>query len=379
MVPKQINILYVIDYFHRTGGTERHLAQLVQHLPADRFNCTVVVFDLGSNSLIDEIRKAGIAVIHLPVDREYTFNALLRALELARIIKSKRIDIVQTFHQKSDTYGAVIAKLAGTKYLISSKRDIGDLKKQRHFRLNRLIRFLFDRFIVVADAVADAIVANEAIDRSLITKIYNGVDDVRWTPPAPDEVERAKDLAGFSAASFVVGMVAGFRPEKNHDVFFAGALKAMAAIPSLRILAVGGGPLLEQYRNRYASERAQSSLVFAGDVSDVRQYLNAMDVACLIPGSNEGFSNSILEKMAVGLPLIVTDVGGNAEAVAHGENGLIIPTGDSDALCDAIVSLYSDPVRRAKMGMRSREMVEQKFTLRQMCEDHAKLYVSLWQ
>jgi glycosyltransferase involved in cell wall biosynthesis len=379
MTSRKINILYVIDYFHRTGGTERHLAQLVRHLPAERFDCTVVVFDLGSNPLIDELRNSGFTVIHLPVAREYTFNALVKARALSKIIKSKRIDIVQTFHQKSDTYGAVVAKLSGVKYLISSKRDIGDLKKPRHFVANRALRSLFDGFIVVADAVADVIVAKEGIDRSRITRIYNGVDATRWSPPTPDEVHRAKYRIGFAPEDFVVGMVAGFRPEKNHDVFFAGALKAMAAIPSLKILTVGGGPLLEQYRRRYADEIARSKMVFAGDVSDVSSYLNAMDVGCLIPGSNEGFSNSVIEKMAVGLPLIVTAVGGNAEAVEHGQNGFIIAAGDSDALADALATLHADPARRAKMGKRSRQIVEERFTLPQMCEAHEKLYVLLLQ
>lgn len=377
MVAKKTNILYVIDYFHRTGGTERHLAQLVQYLPSDTFNCSIVVFDLGPNVLIDSIRASGVSVIHLPVAREYTPNAIVQARKLSRIIKLKQIDIVQTYHQKSDTYAAVIAKLSGAKHLISSKRDIGDLKKRWHFFLNRGLKFLFDGFIVVADAVADVIVAREGIDPALITRIYNGVDTEEWSPPTRDDVVRERSRLGFSDEDFVIGMVAGFRPEKNHEVFFAGALKAMAVIPSLKILAVGGGPLLEDFRNRYATEGTQSRVVFPGAVSDVGRYLKAMDVGCLIPGKNEGFSNSVLEKMAVGLPLIVTDVGGNAEAVTDQQNGLVIPPDDPDAFCQALIELHSDPATRLRMGRRSRQLVEEKFTLQRMCKNHEMLYLSL--
>ena len=140
------------------------------------------MFDLGQNDLIDAVRAHGVSVVHLPVAREYTPNALCKAIQLSKLIRTNKIDIVQTFHQKSDTYAAVIARLSGVKHIISSKRDIGDLKRPRHFFLNRLLRPLFERIIVVADAVADAVVAKERVARSKITRIYNGVDEQRFAP-----------------------------------------------------------------------------------------------------------------------------------------------------------------------------------------------------
>ena len=101
-----IEILFLIDYFHRTGGTEKHLAQLIRGLPSPEFRATVVAFDLGTNPLLDELRAAGVPVIHLPVGREYVPNALRQAWRLARLMRRHRYDIVQTFHQKADTFGA---------------------------------------------------------------------------------------------------------------------------------------------------------------------------------------------------------------------------------------------------------------------------------
>src|SRR5438445_37001 len=114
-MPRKINILFAIDYFRRTGGTEKHLAQLVKILSRDTFKCSVVVFDLGPNALIDGMRAAGVPVRHVPVRRIYTPNALRRATELARIIQHDEIDLVQTFHQTSDTFGAIVARLSGVK------------------------------------------------------------------------------------------------------------------------------------------------------------------------------------------------------------------------------------------------------------------------
>jgi glycosyltransferase involved in cell wall biosynthesis len=172
-------------------------------------------------------------------------------------------------------------------------------------------------------------------------------------------------------------MVAGFRPEKNHDVFFEGLLQALPSIRGLRVLAVGGGPLLERCRERFAASALGSRSVFTGNVTDVLPCLWAMDVGCLTPGSNEGFSNAIIEQMAVGLPMIVSDVGGNAEAVIDGSSGWVIPPLDSAALCRALIAVYGDQERAASMGRAARTRAQERFSLQRMCAAHAQLYVSL--
>lgn len=374
---EKIKILFLIDYFHRTGGTERHLAHLVRSLPRDAFECTIVVFDMGENSLLDEVREAGIPVIHFSVAREYTPFALVKAIALARLIRSTKADIVQTFHQKSDTYGALIARLSGVEHIVSSKRDIGELKRPRHFFLNRRLRFLFERVIVVADAVAKIVLAKEQVDPDRIVKIYNGVDQTSFVPPTDAERSLERQRLGILPDDFVAGMVAGFRPEKNHDVLFDGAMRAVESIPRLKLLLLGAGPLLESYRAKFSGTEFGERIIFAGDVTDVPRYLRAMDVGCLIPGSNEGFSNSVVEKMAMGLPMIVSDVGGNAEAIEHGASGFVIPPRDAEAFASALIEIYQNPNRRRDMGVRSRQLVEQKFTLDRMVDMHQILYRAL--
>ena len=374
---RRINILYIMDHFHGTGGTERHLTYLVGQLPRERFQCRIVVLDLAPNRWVDAIRAGGIPIIHVPVTREYAPGALLRALELSRIIRSNQIDIVQTFHQKSDTYGAVIATLSGVRHIVSSKRDVGALKKPRHYFLNRRLRGLFEKVIVVADSVGDVVVAREQVPRSKIVRIYNGVDTDVFAPPTPQQRNQARERLGFTGDDFVVGTVARFRPEKSYDVFFEGALAAAREVPCLRIVAVGGGPLFEDFRKRYARECAEHRVQIVNDVTDVAEYLHAMDLGCLLPAGNEGFSNSVLEKMAVGLPMIVSDVGGNSEAVVDGDNGRVIPPRDVEAFRRALIAIYSDPAARVKMGQRSRQLVEEKFTLQRMCKEHEALYLSL--
>jgi glycosyltransferase involved in cell wall biosynthesis len=172
-------------------------------------------------------------------------------------------------------------------------------------------------------------------------------------------------------------MIAGLRPEKNHDVLLAALTLLAPEVPGLRVLLVGAGPLLEHYRAQVAHGPLRAATVFTGDVPQVRDYAWAMDVGCLTPGSNEGFSNAVIEQMATGLPMIVTDVGGNAEAVAAGESGYVIAPGASAELARALRRLYQDAALRRAMGRAARARVEERFSLEQMCARHAQLYRQL--
>jgi len=377
VLSNKINILYINDYLYARGGTERHLLYLLKLLNSERYNCCVVAFDMGDTKFVDEINAIGVPVIHIPVGRYYTLNAVKRAFELRGVIKSRKIDIVQTFHFKSDFYGAVVAYLSGVKYIISSKRDVGDLKSDLHFFLTKLVRRITKRYIVVAKAVGEVVKKREGVPVDKMEVIYNGVDLNIFRSPDAAERHKSKAKLGLSESDFVVGTVAMMRPEKNHDVLLQSFEQALTIINGIKLVIVGGGPLFEFYNNYVQQKGLDKHVILTGPVDDVRLYLRAFDVACLIPGGNEGFSNSIIEKMAMGLPLVVTDVGGNAEAVVDGYNGFVIPPDNSDRLTEALEYLANHSEERKEMGAKSAQRVRNLFTLEGMVTAHEKLYESI--
>jgi glycosyltransferase involved in cell wall biosynthesis len=375
---EKINILYFIDYLYgwSGGGTETHLSNLTHLLDKKIFECLIVAFDTGDTPLTKKIKENGIEIIHLPVGRFYTPNALRQALRISRVIRKRKIDLVQTFHFKSDTYGVLTAKMSGVKKIVSSRRDLGDLegrKSKYHFWLKKLINRYVDGFIVVSDSVGRVVAKKEKVPVHKIKTIYNGVDIDKFAPPSGDEYTHARRELGIGEDDFVIGMVAVFRQEKNHDILFKANEKARQSINGLKLITVGGGHLMGHYKEYCRKSGLIGKVIFTGPTSDVKQYLAAFDVACLVSGS-EGFSNSILEKMAMGLPLIVTDVGGNAEAVRDGYNGIVIPPRDADALATALVKMHRDPEKRKQMGRKSRQRAEHEFRLGKMIKNYEQYY-----
>ena len=377
----RINILYIIDslYGASGGGTENHLMHLVKFLDKGKYNCLIVAFETGDTPLTREIKKFA-DIIHLPVGKFYSLNGILKGFLLYKIIKKFHPDIVQTFHFVSDVYGVAVAKISGCKRIISSKRDIGDLKSRRHFMLHSIINKYIDGCIVVANAVGKVVSTKEHMDYDKITTIYNGVDTKKFKPPTNEQYLNARKSLDISEDDVVFGMVAVFRPEKNHDILIKAFEQVLAVTGNTKLLLVGGDVgqgLLDKYKTYCMEKGFGESVIFTGVTSNVQQYLRAMDVACLVPGSNEGLSNAILEKMATGLPLIVTDVGGNAEVVEQNASGYVIGPYDVATLSDAMLELCRNTEARRIMGRRSRQRVEQKFSLTSMIENHQAYYDSL--
>ena len=370
---RKINLLYLIDTLCGEGGTENHLSYLARFINKDKFNCSIVAFDIGG-SFVDSIRASGINVYHIPLARYYTPNTFTKFCELRKIIKANMIDIVQTYHYKSDTFGVVTSRLSGVKHVISSRRDIGDTKKRRHIVINKICNKLIEHFITVCDAVGERLKVDENVPESMQTTIYNGVDLNKYKLPDKDIIIRERRVLTIKESDFVIGYVANFRPEKNHDVFFEALGRIKTEISELKVLVVGDGPTEENCKDYCRDNGLDNIVLFVGRKNDVRNYIAVMDVACLVPGSNEGFSNSILEKMAMGKPMIVTDVGGNTESVVDGENGIVIPPLNSQKLADAIMYLYKNPSIREEMGRKSRERVEKYFALDKMIRDHELFY-----
>lgn len=370
-------ILFLIDCLFAFGGTERHLFQLATRLDSEQFEC--IVSPLRCNDhMLDVFRQAGVQITPFPIKRIYGASAVSQARELRRFIRDNAIAIVQTFNRDSDIFGTFVAKQAGVPVVISSRRDLGTYRKQRHLLISKITNRYVDRFVAVCEAVAETLMQQERIARERITTVYNGFDLSEMQPERPDALAELGKNIGLDESRFVVGSIAHFRPEKGYDVFFDAMRQVRSQIPELHVVAVGGGePLFSRFKNDIAQDGLSDFVTLTGYVPDVSAYVSLMDVCCLTPISNEGFSNALLEQMALKKAIVATDIGGNREAVADGESGLIIPANDAQALADAILKLYHDRALRKRLGENARKRVEKMFDMQKMIGNMEAVYLDV--
>jgi len=165
--------------------------------------------------------------------------------------------------------------------------------------------------------------------------------------------------------------------KKGYDVFFEAIDKIRDSMNNWTVITLGDGPMEDHFRMLCRKKKIDCNVKFMGSVSDVLKYGFLMDIICLVPTQNEGFSNAILEGMAMGKPIIATDMGGNSEAIVDGDTGIIIPPNHPQKLADAIVRLYRDVNLRKRMGERGRERVEKHFTLEDTIMKLQQLYLQM--
>lgn len=370
---RKINLLFIIDLLLGFAGTEVHLYNLVKHIDKNKFNCFILTFN-ADEVFLEKFRAEGMSVFFIPVKSLYAPDLIDKAFKIRKIIKENNIDIVQTFHLISDTYGALVSRLSGVRHIISSRRDMGFHKKKKHIIMSKLANKLIERFINVCDAVADKISEVEHIPKAKQRTIYNGVDLKKYMVPTRKEIEKAREELGFSEDDFVVGIVGHMRPEKCHEVFFKGIKEGRKSIKHLKAIVIGGWRKhLDFFRNYCRELGMEDEIMFTGICDNVDKYIPVFDVACLV-SSTEGLSNALLEYMAFARPLVVTAVGGNVEVVRDKENGILIPPHDHMALSDALIYLYANPSIRFEMGMNGRKTAENLFHMERMIEMHQSLY-----
>jgi glycosyltransferase involved in cell wall biosynthesis len=353
-----------------TGGTQRHLQQVVALLDPARFQVEVLTLHPGGE-VEDELRAGGVSVRSLSVGARLSSARTLRAIvTAARALRRGRIDVVHGYQWRPALVGALAARLAGVPLRLASKRSLTGDDRQAG-RAWRHIARQVDTVIVNADALR--VEGEQRGMRCRWALLQNGVDTehFRLAPPDPD----ARAALGLDPQRPVVGTIGRLEDRKGHDQLLRAAGTMLAGGNGRRpqIVIVGDGPLREKLQAQAESLGVADSVRFAGTVADVRPSLAAMDVFVL-PSHAEGMSNALMEAMAAARPVVATAVGGNTEVVVDGKTGVLIPPADPMAIADAIAALLRDPARAAGLGAAAREFVTQRFGARARVAELEQLY-----
>ena len=363
------HVLLVLDQFPKTlGGGERIVLKLASLLPQYGYRVSILAFSVHPECVA--LGSPPCPIYVLPLQRTYDLTALRATFELRRFIKTQQVRIVQTFFESSDIWAGFVTKTMSNAKLIWSRRDMGILRAGKHRIAYRLMAGAPDAVFAVSEQVRQYCIDVDRIASARVKTIYNGLDLRDW-----NTAQRIPKSSG----EIVIATVGNIRRVKGHDILIKAAASIASHFPNVSF-SIAGAVLEEDYfaelqsllRELEISDRVH----FLGGVTNLNEYLSAADIFVL-PSRSEGFSNALIEAMAASLPIVATDVGGNAEAVQDGINGLLIPSEDAAMLSEAVSRILSNPGMAKTMGAAGRAMAAKQFTTEAMMTQITNTYQEL--
>lgn len=348
----------------RLGGTEAGVVRLVNAHDRNRVSSAIVSCK-PSDSLRETVAE------DVPV---FEFNRrdghdVRIVLELARLFRRQRPDVVHTHSWGTLCEGLAAARLAGVSHIVHGEHGTMELRPL-NVRLQRWAWRRVDRVLSVSSRLADKMALEVGFDRASIGVVRNGIDVERF---APDRRVAARRALGLSAEDVVVGTVGRLVPVKDQASFLAALASLRAEGLPFRVLVAGDGPLRADLEAMAAANGLGDVVRFLGARQDPERVLAALDVFVL-SSESEGLSNTIIEAMATGLPVVATRVGGADELVDDGRTGHLVPPKDPAALAAGLRGLVTDPALRKQWGVAGRERAEREFSLGRMVDGYESVY-----
>ncbi len=365
------------------GGTESHLVTVLPRLAEAGLSISVFCLaERGPRAV--ELEQAGVRVLaasRLANRREkrllYPLQAGLDCSALYAFARQWRPHVAHFFLPGPYLLGTPVAVAAQIPIKVMSRRSLAHYQQNwrgaRH--VERLLHSRMTAIVGNCNAILRELM-DEGVPEAKLRLIYNGIEP---TGRAQDKRE-ARATLGLDADALIGVVVANLIPYKGHrDLIDALALAAPKLPPAWQVLCVGAdNDLRPELETLAAAKGLAGNLRFLGQRFDVGRLLEAADFGVLPSRANEGFSNAILESMRAGLPMVVTDVGGNAEAVVDGQTGFVVPPADPPALAEALLRVAEDPALRRKLGEAGRERVTTYFTLDACVAKYRALYDELF-
>lgn len=377
----KIKIVYLIDTFYKFAGAERNLYDIVKGIDKTMF--MPYVFTLKGGGDFALFKAMGVYTRILNVNKVYDFHGLKTMWDLIRFLREEKVDIIVSYHDGADTMAALTGMLAGVKVRISSRRDMGYKLQSRHIKLYRFINRFFTKIITVSDAVAEIISIREKVPKQKFITVYNGVNKEKVESKSSYSAE---DLArlGIDRSKILIGVIASFRRIKGIEYFIKAADIVYRANPNVQFLIVGkipgkpNGYTQELMASAFATA-AKSAILFFDFEDNISKTLDILDVV-VAPSLSEGFSNTIIESMAAGVPVVATKVGGNVEAIEDGVSGILVTPQDERVVADAILRLIENEGLRKNISSAGQERVKKYFNYGKMIAKTEHIYQALlWQ
>jgi len=369
---EKINILHIYQN-SKIGGVQQQLLSLLKAYSRERFN--PIFCCLGPKEEIGkEIEETKIEFIPLNKLRYNRFSLGI-VLELYRLMKKKQIHVVRTHRYRSNLYGRLAAFLAGVPVIIASVHDNYRTDKRPKRRImNRILSKITDKIVAVSEDVKEDIIRYDSIDPSKIEVIPNGIDVERFNPEK-NTTDIRKEFS-LEDDDIVIGFIGRIVPAKGLEYLLNALPYLKEEFKSIKLLIVGEGSLVEKLKESAKKNNIFDNILFTGRRRDIPEILASINIF-VMPSIAEGLPNALLEAMAMGKPIVTTEVGGIPEIVKNGFNGLLVPPRDTLSLSKAIKELISNDRLAAKLGQAARDLVHDNLSIKAIAQKWQSLYLSI--
>lgn len=339
------------------GGAGRCILNFLAHYDRTAFQVDVAL--PRESLLIPEIEQLNTRVI--PVD-----GIADKSLDLAAIRALKHV-IRDYAPQVVHTHGAMSGRIAARqcrRAVVYTRHSVFPVSKKLSRQPGKWINgkvneHYADAIIAVAEAAKENLV-DSGVSPEKIQVILNGVE--RQTRLPAEEILAEKTRYGIPPDRFVAGILARMDPVKGHRYLLEAAKRIKDRGLPLTVVIAGAGPIEAELKQQAADMELGDTVLFAGFVTDIPRLLSILDIQINASYGTEATSLALLEGMSMGIPAVVTDYGGNPGVITDGENGILIPTHDSEALALAVMDIMSDQTKYHRMTDRCHEIFDQKFT-----------------
>jgi sugar transferase (PEP-CTERM/EpsH1 system associated) len=368
--PLIAHVMYRFD----TGGLENGVVNLINHMPENTYRHAVISLTTITD-FKDRIKRKDVEFYALdkkPGHAIWIYPQLYRLFRQLKpaIVHSRNLAALEV---------TVPALFAGVKVRIHGEhgRDVGDLDgtNKKYQWIRRVYSPFVKHYLALSKDLAQYLTHTIGISKKRVAQIYNGVDAAKFYPassrlPISDCPFNEDGLWLIGTA----GRMQTVKDQTNLAHAFVEALKIAPELTAkLRLVMVGEGPLRKDSSAILQTAGIQHLAWLPGERADVADIMRGLD-CFVLPSLGEGISNTILEAMACGLPVIATAVGGNIELVVEGQSGMLVPAATPNALAKAILSLALHPERSRKMGLHGRQLVEKNYSMEAMVGSYQRLY-----
>lgn len=364
-----VKVMYLMDYYAGShGGTERQFLQLVQLLDRSRYEPAITLL---RSTEYAERNGFPCPMEVIGINTLTSLRSIFKLIYFVLRLRQKDYQLVHCFFNDSSLI-APLFKLFGIRVIVS-RRDMGFWYTPRNLLILRSAAPFIDRYVANSQAVKRIVEQQESVPANKISVIYNGYAHRAGAGSTPSSTVKLSEIPTHVP---LIGIVANLSPVKRVDTLMEAFGQISSQYPDARLVIVGNSydprmrdPLVDLARCLGVHER----VIFTGSVEDPSPYIKRFDVAVLCSES-EGFSNSLMEYMQAGRPVVCTDTGGNPELVQDGHNGFLFPVGDATILADRLAQLLSDNALAHRLGKAARETVCSTYTYTRMVTEQMACY-----